>query len=93
MHQDENIKILSPHGLAKTFESFIKRVIAEKFFLAPEDLLLLSEDKDGIYVSKEDPNILCCLVVGQKNGYLYLVTAKMIEGGKSLDTFRCDIIS
>lgn len=93
MYQDENNKILSPYELAQAFTSKIKGIIAEKFSLASEDLSLLLEDKDGVYVSKEEPDTLCCLVLGEKNGYLYLVTAKMTEGGKSLDTFKCDVIS
>ena len=92
MEQD-NQKIINPHELAKIFESQIKDVISEKFSIASDDLALLLEDKDGIYLSKEEPHTLCCLVVGQKNGFLYLVTAKITEDGKGLDNFKSDIIS
>ena len=92
MEQD-NQKTISPHELAKTFVAQIKGVVAEKFSISPDDLALLLEDKDGVYLSKEEPDTLCCLVVGQKNGFLYLVTAKITGGGGSLDNFKCDIVS
>lgn len=93
MEQDNNKEIIYPHELARKFESQIKGVVAKKFSIAPDDLSLLSEDKDGIYLSKEEPDTLCCFVVGQKNGFLYLVTAKIGEGGKSLNNFKSDIVS
>ena len=93
MKQDNNKETINPHELAKTFESQIKGVIAEKFSVALDDLTLLLEDKDGVYLSQEEPDTICCLVVGQKNGFLYLVTAKVEEGGKSLTNLKSDIVS
>ena len=92
MKQD-NQKIINPHGLAKVFESQIKEVITRKFSVAPNDLTLLLEDKDGVYLSQEEPDTLCCLVVGQNNGFLYLVTGKVEEDRKSLTNFKSDIVS
>lgn len=92
MEQD-NQKTINPHELAKLFETQIKGVVAEKFSISPDDLALLLEDKDGVYLSQEEPDILCCFVVGQKNGFLYLVTGKIEENGKSLTNLKSDIVS
>lgn len=89
----DNNKIIFFHELAKKFEFQIKGVVAEKYSLTSGELSLLLEDKEGIYLSKEEPDTLCCFVVGQKNGYLYLVTANIDEEGKNLNKFKCDIIS
>jgi len=93
MEQDNNKEITHLHELARKFEPQIKGVIVKKFSVTPDDLSLLSEDNDGVYLSKEEPDTLCCFVVGQKNGFLYLVTAKIREGGESLDNFKSDIVS
>lgn len=92
MEQD-NKKIINPHKLAKYFESKIKEVVAEKFSVALDDLVLLLEDEDGVYLSQEEPDTLCCFVVGQKNGFLYLVIGKIEAGGESLSDLKSDIIS
>lgn len=92
MEQD-NKKTINPHELAKTFIAQIKRVVAEKFSIPPDDLALLLEDKDGVYLSREESDTLCCFVVGQKNGFLYLVTGKIEESGKSLTNLKSDIVS
>ena len=92
MEQD-NQKLINPHKLAKIFESQIKDVVLEKFSIAPDDLTLLLEDKDGVYLSQEESDTLCCLVLGQKNGFLYLVTGKIEEDGKSLTNIKSDVVS
>lgn len=91
--EQNNQKTISPHELAKTFESQIKGIVAEKFSVSPNELELLLEDKDGVYLSQEEPNTLCCLVLGQQNGFMYLVTGKIEEGGKNLTNLKTDIIS
>jgi len=91
--EQNNQKTISPHELAKFFESQIKGVIAEKFSISPDALALLLEDKDGVYLSREESDTLCCFVVGQKNGFLYLVTGKIEESGKSLTNLKSDIVS
>ena len=91
MEQD-NQKI-NPHELARSCEYQIKEVIAKKFSVSPDELELLLGDKDGVYMSQEEPNTLCCLVVGRKNGFLYLVTGKIEENGKSVTGLKTDIIS
>ena len=65
----------------------------EKFSVSSDDLALLLKDKDGVYLSQEEPNTLCCFVVGQKNGFLYLVIGKIEEDGKSLTNLKSDIVS
>lgn len=92
MEQDSQ-KLTNPHGLAKVFESQIKDVIARKFSVEPRDLALLFEDKDGVYLSQEEPDTLCCLVLGQKNGFLYLVTGKLEEDGQKITNLKTDIVS
>lgn len=92
MEQD-NQKKISPHELAKIFESRIKEVVNKKFSVSPDTLILLLDDKDGVYLSKEEADTLCCFVVGQENGFLYLVTAKVSKDGKDLSDFKSDIIS
>ncbi len=92
MEQD-NQKNINPHELAKIFEPEIKRVVAGKFSVASDDLILLLEDKGGVYISKEEEDTLCCFVVDQKNGFLYLVTGKIEEGGKNLSNLKSDVVS
>jgi hypothetical protein len=85
--------MINPHELAKIFAAEIKETVAGKFSILPEDLTLLLEDADGVYISEEEANTLCCFVVGQKDGFLYLVTGKIEEGGKSLSHLKSDIVS
>ena len=92
MKQDSQ-KTIDPHEFAKSFESQLKGVVAKKFSTIPEELTLLLGDKDGAYLSQEEPDTLCCFVVGQKNGFLYLVTGKIEVGGKSLTNLKSDIVS
>jgi hypothetical protein len=92
MEQD-NQKVINPHELAKTFESQIKEVVTKKFSVSPDELELLIEYKNGVYLSQEEPDTLCCFVVGQKNGFMYLVTGKIDESGRSLANLKTDIIS
>lgn len=90
---EQYTKEMNPHELAKKFESQIKEAVVKKFSVASEELSLLLEDKDGVYLSQEEADTLCCFVVGEKNGYLYLVTAKMTEDGLILTDFKSDIVS
>lgn len=83
----------SPHELAKKFEHEIKEVIVKKFFVSFKELSILIKDEDGVYWSEEEPGTLCCLVVGARNGHLYLVTAKASKDGEKLDNFKCDTVS
>ena len=93
MGQQNNKETIHPHELAEKFEHQIKETIANKFFVALEELSILSSDKEGVYLSEKEPNTLCCFVVGEKNGFLYLVTAKIEEDGKNLNNFKSDIVS
>ena len=91
--QQQNQKTVNPGELAKMFEPQIKRVVSEKFSVAPDDLETLIGDKDGAYLSKEEADTLCCLVVGRKSKFLYLVAGKIAKDGKDLTNLRADIVS
>ncbi len=93
MSQNDAEKMTSPHDLAKRFEREIKETIAKRFSIDDKYLSLLLEDEDGVYWSKEEPGALCCLVVGEKDGHLYLVTAEITKDKENLDNFKCDVIS
>ena len=80
-------------GLAKKFELSIKESISKKFSVSLDDLSILFDDEEGIYLSKEEPLTLCCLVVGKGSGFLYVVVAKIDEDGLTLSDFRADIVS
>lgn len=88
----DNQKIINSHKFAKVFEAQIKEVVAKKFSIPSDDLALL-DDKDGAYLSQEVSNTLCCFVVGQMNGFLYLVTGKIENNGNNLTNLKSDIIS
>lgn len=86
-------KTPAPHELAARFQTQIKATVAEKYSLAVGDLSLLLEDQNGIYLSKIKPHVLCCFVVGLKNGRLYLVIAKIEKSGMKLSGFKCQKIA
>lgn len=79
--------------LAKSFEIQIKKTVADKFRINSENLSLLLGDEKGVYLSEEEVNTLCCFVIDEKNGFLYLVTAKIADDGQSLTEFKSDVIS
>lgn len=81
------------HQLAKIFESQIKSIITKKYSISPDELSLLLDKPNGVYFSQKEANTLCIFVIGQKNGFLYLVTAKVIENEKKLINFKSSIIS
>ena len=81
------------HNLAEKLKKQIKKTITGQFSDAVDDLVLLTDKKDGVYISKEDPSTLCCLVVGKKSKFLYLVTANMEENQERLSNFGVRIIS
>jgi len=84
---------VSPHQLAKIFEFQIKNIITEKYSIPPQELSLLLNHPNGVYFSQKETQLLCVLVVGKKNGFLFLVTAKVFENGKKLTNFKSSIIS
>lgn len=90
--EQPNQLLVDPHQLARTFEALIKDTVAQKFPDDSDDLTLLLEDEAGVYLSKEEANTLCCLLVGQKSGHMYLVTGRS-EEGKFLSDLKCGIIS
>jgi hypothetical protein len=83
---------LTPHHLAQEHAVLLKDSVAQKFGITPENIDLLLDNADGVYLSKEDPNTLCCLATDQKNGFLYLITGKIDSTGKILSDFICDIV-
>jgi len=92
MTQNDTEKTIPPRELANKFELKIRGAVAKKF-ASDERYLSLLEDEDGVYWSQEEPGTLCCLVVGEKDGHLYLVTSRLAEDGKNLSDFKCDVIS
>lgn len=89
----ENQKILNPYQLAKNFESQIKDTIVKKFSVPSNQLKLLLEFDHGVYLSQEEINTLCCFVLGEENGFLYLVTGEIDKDGETLTNFKTSIIS
>ena len=83
----------SLHNLAEKFEDRIKKAVTERFSDSADELVLLTDKKDGVYISREDPSALCCLVVGKKSKFLYLVTAVIDEDQRELSNFSAMIIS
>ncbi|MEK7608847.1 MAG: hypothetical protein AAB495_04685 [Patescibacteria group bacterium] len=90
MTQDN--KKIDPRELARSFELQIKQAVAKKFSTSVDDLTLL-RDEDAAYLSQEEPDSLCCFVVGQKSGFLYLVIGKIGKDGKSLSDLKSDVVS
>ncbi len=84
---------IKPHELAMNFEFQIKEVISNKFSIPLDDLELLLNDEDGVYLSDEEIDILCCFALGTKNGHMYLATGKIGSEGKSVSDIKADIIS
>jgi hypothetical protein len=91
--EHDNPKTTNPHALAKKFEVLIKEAIARKYGVSMDELKLLLEDKEGVYLSEEAPNTLCCFVVDQRNGYMYLVTGTIDEEGEALTNLKTDVVS
>ena len=70
------------HKLAEQYEAQIKETIAERFFDSVDELTLLTDREEGVYISEVDPSVLCCLVVGTRSGLLYKVMANIDENHK-----------
>ncbi len=71
----------------------IKSQIAVKFALVPEEIDLLSDEEDGVYWSEDVPGWWCCLAVGAREGFLYLVSAEVDADGVTLKNFKCEIVA
>jgi hypothetical protein len=69
-----------------------KNTIMKKFSEQKESLSLLLEDADGVYISEENPSVLCCLITSTGTGHLYLATA-VIEDENNLSNFLADVIA
>jgi len=89
--QPEMVQV--PHELARKNEVLIKETVNKKFGVQPEALSLLLEASDGVYFSEEESDTLCCLVVDNKGGLLYLVSGKMDPDKKEMRDFKCDILA
>ena len=72
------------HNLAEKYEKDIKDVVTKRFSESADNLVPLINKKNGVYISGEDPSTLCCMVVGKKSKYLYLVTAYRNEKKETL---------
>ena len=93
MMYDRRTTKTKPHNLIHKFEREVWEVIAEYSFDPPHSLNLLTEEEGGVYVSREDPTSLCCLVIGKESKFLYLVTAVISKDQKTLSQFRAKIVS
>ncbi len=82
-----------PHNLARRFEDDIKNAIFEGTGVSAGELELMLQDKDGVYFSEEQPNTLCCLVLGRENGHLYLATAEFSESDNTISNFKVTTLS
>ena len=83
----------TPHALATMNDEAIRSAVASRFALNPEEMTLLVADEDGVYFSEETPGLLCCLVVGMKEGFLYLFTGEVDAEGAHLNNLKCDIVA
>ena len=63
------------HALAEAYEEQIKETIAEKFSVSVDELVLLTDKEDGVFISEIDFTTFCCLVLGKESRHLYSVTA------------------
>ncbi len=91
MNQNNEVSL---HRLVENFEQQIKEAITNKFSgTTADDLRLLTDKEDGVYISKADPGTLCCLVVGLKDKFLYLVTADISREKTALKYFNAMIVS
>jgi hypothetical protein len=82
-----------PHGLAKQYEESIKGAVLDGMGVPAEELELLIKDQHGVYFSEQNPNTLCCLVLGVENGHLYLVTGEFSETDNTISDFKVTTIS
>ncbi|MCK5096023.1 MAG: hypothetical protein KAR24_01570 [Candidatus Pacebacteria bacterium] len=81
------------HALASQYETQIKDTIVQRFGVEPQDLRVLLEEEQGVYMSNKDPERICCLVVGISSGLLYLVSAKVVGDGDKPQDFLADVIA
>lgn len=82
------------HKLAEQYETQIRETAAEKFFDAVDELRLLTDQEEGVYISEVDPSVLCCLVVGTRSGLLYQAMANYDENHKEpLANFVATVIA
>jgi len=82
---------ISPREVASKFADRIKEAVMIKYSSVMQDLSIMDEGEFGSYYSKVEENVFCCFVVGNKNGYLYQVRAK-IKHDSSLEDYFCEII-
>ncbi len=70
------------HKLAEQYETQIKEAIAERFLDSVDELRLLTDQEEGVYISEVDPSVLCCLVIGTRSGLFYQAMANIDENRK-----------
>ncbi|OGZ10504.1 MAG: hypothetical protein A3D65_04155 [Candidatus Lloydbacteria bacterium RIFCSPHIGHO2_02_FULL_50_13] len=93
MEQMENQKKEQLRNIVRMYESEITTLISQKYSVDTKDLVVLINDESGIYLSKEEKDTLCTLVLNNENGYMYLVSAKYNEEENTLSDFRSDVIA
>ena len=80
------------HKLAEQYEAQIKEAITEQFSVPADELRLLTDRRNGVYISEIDSLAFCCLAVGGGHGRLYQVIANIDENHETLTDFVAGII-
>ena len=93
MEQMENQKKEQLRNIVIKYQPEIVALISQKYSVAQEDLAVLIDDESGIYLSQEEKETLCTLVLSNNNGYMYLVSAKLNEDSNTLSDFRSDVVA
>lgn len=81
------------HTLAQQYETQLKEAITEQFSVPADELRLLTDREDCVYISEVDPSALCCLAVGGDSGFLYQVIANIDENHETLTNFVAGTIA
>ena len=81
------------HELADKYEKQIKEAIAERFSVSVDELILLTDKEDGVFINEVDTSALCCLALGKESGFLYAVNAIINKNHEELTNFSAKIIT
>lgn len=92
-HSNDNERRLSPHDLARKHADALVAAIVERFAIQEPRLSLLLDDEAGVYMSDQEPDTLCGLVLDERDGHMYVVTAKVAPNGRELSDFKSDLLS
>lgn len=82
-----------PLSIATKNKDQILQALADKFKINLEELVLITDDPSGIYLSEVEPDTLCSLVVCLTTGRMYLVAASINKDTLELNGFKCSEIA